>query len=140
MKLEKKRGIWVVGPTEIWCGVHYEHDPRDCVRDQCQARIFGDYRHYQCTNAGKYEVDGLKFCGTHHPERVQARRDKADAQLRFKMTASNLAHNARLARSAIAQAAIDHVHQRVPFDDVVAAVDAYERAAKELEEHKDRAP
>lgn len=48
--------------------------------EKCQGAIFGEFRHSQCTKNGKHEYRGVKFCGTHLPEKVFARHQKREAE------------------------------------------------------------
>jgi len=48
--------------------------------NNCFARMFSNYSAYQCSNKGKIELNGERFCGVHCPDKAKARRDKARAE------------------------------------------------------------
>ena len=47
---------------------------------RCAGRLWDNFRGYRpCPHTGKYQEDGKRWCGTHAPSKIQARRGKADA-------------------------------------------------------------
>jgi len=57
------------------------------VSETCAAPIWDGWHQYPCAKPGKYEVNGKRYCGTHHPERVAKRRAEADARGKAKYDA-----------------------------------------------------
>ena len=69
------------------------------MSERCSGRVFRNYHHYQCGKTAKKEHNGKWYCGTHHPDAVQTRRDKADEKYN-KWSAEQSAKFAKQARDA----------------------------------------
>jgi len=122
-----KDGAWLrIGNVYIYEKVH------GIDKRRCRARVSGEWRGHQCTRQGKHELSGFLFCAQHQPEKAWEREQARKLENVRKWRQRDAASNCRTLRELIAVAAIDAVHQRVGFDAVASAVDAYEAAEREL--------
>jgi len=70
--------------------------------EQCCKRVWNSAMGgYQCSKRGRFEEDGNRYCGTHLPSKVQARRAERTAQWQAKWDEDrNRAQLARLSSEA----------------------------------------
>lgn len=92
------------------------------VRSQCRARVQGTWHYHQCPHPGKFEEDGMLWCGHHVPSRVAAKEEKREAKYQTDRRRDNAMWAAKGARTKIAKVAIDLFDQKASYDDLEKAV------------------
>jgi hypothetical protein len=100
-------------------------------KGQCHAKIWGDWSAHQCARKGVVESHGHLWCRQHDPRKVEAR--QAKAALSHRIYSATL--DVKSAHNNVARVAIAAHRQEASFDDLEAAVAAYEakeRARLEL--------
>lgn len=45
--------------------------------ERCQEKVMGDWYSHQCQKKSVIEIKGKRYCGTHNPENVKKRDEKA---------------------------------------------------------------
>jgi hypothetical protein len=88
----------------------------------CCARIYSRYRSHTCGNAAKVDRGGKLYCGTHDPERREAKRKETEARWRAQSEARNLQSRREAAGREIVRLARLAVRQEASWDDVAEAV------------------
>jgi len=106
----------------------------DGERD-CHARVFGDWHPHQCSKRGTKEHQGHQYCHIHHPPSKAARDAKRRAKYDFEDEGRRLKWKSSDLHRVIAEKAIAHLRQEVPFEEVEEAVYAWEANCKEVEAH-----
>lgn len=66
--------------------------PHTPTPSQCAATAFDGRMTYPCSKLAKVERKGKSYCTIHDPVRVQARRDKSDAEFRAKSDKESARH------------------------------------------------
>lgn len=100
---------------------------------RCRARVSDHWTSGQCQFRGKYEEDGMRWCGFHQPSKVKAKEDKRDAEYRASQAQSSANFVTQNTFNRIAHIAIKVFDQDASMEDLENAVAKW-REAKSLSE------
>jgi hypothetical protein len=96
-------------------------------QDQCAAGVMSGFHYSQCSRKPSVQEDGHGWCKQHAPSIVAERDAKRNAEWEAKWAKKMRGWEINAARNAIAETAIKHFRQQATFDELEAAVMAYEK-------------